>query len=369
MKILKMVGVLVLLACAIIFPQVFTDPTVTTIAVFTLIFAAVATGWNILGGYSGYISLGHIAYFGIGAYAMALFCLHWNIPGGYEPFLLVPLTALIAAVVSIPLGWIALRVRRHTFIVITIAMFFIIQLLAYNLIWLTNGSTGLGLPIPTDWGGYFFNYPFYYAALILLVIAVLVSWWIRNSKFGLGLLAIRDDEDRALGLGVKTVASKLAAFAIAAFFAGAAGAIYAYFVESIYPATIFDPNFDVAVVLMVFLGGLGTISGPILGALIMEPLQQYLNLQYGENGYNLIILGGIFLLVMLILPRGILPTLGDLWRKYRAMREQDTAVQAEEGMVITALPGRVGRSTAGRDESAPTAIAPNQNEPGEGINV
>ncbi len=341
MRIFKIVGVLVLLAIAIIFPQIFSDPTVTTIAVFTLIFAATASGWNILGGYTGYISLGHIAYFGIGAYAMAILCLRWNVQGGYGPFFLIPLTALIAAVISIPIGWVALRVRRHTFIVITIAIFFVIQLLAYNLIGLTNGSTGLSLPIPVAWSGYFFNYPFYYVALALLVIAVLASWWIRNSKFGLGLLAIRDDEDRALGLGVKTGASKLAAFVIAAFFAGAAGALYAYFVESVYPASIFDPNFDVAIVLMTFLGGLGTISGPILGALILEPLNLYFTLQYGETGYNLIVYGALFLVVILLLPRGILPTISDRWIKYRARLNQfGDDGQGAGGLVVTALPNQ-----------------------------
>jgi len=340
MRVFKTVGLLVLLAFAIIFPLLFSDPTVTTIAVFTLIFAAITAGWNILGGYAGYISLGHIAYFGIGAYAMAILCQRWNIQGGYGPFFLVPLTALIAGVASIPLGWIALRVRRHTFIVITIAMFFIIQLLAYNLIGLTNGSTGLSLPIPVDWSGYFFNTPFYYVSLALLLIAIAVSWWIRHSKFGLGLLAIRDDEDRALGLGVKTGSSKLAAFVIAALFAGAAGAIYAYFVESVYPASIFDPNFDVAIVLMAFLGGLGTISGPILGALILEPLNQYFTLQYGETGYNLIVYGALFLVVMLLLPRGILPTLQDRWTKYRATRNQYEDGRDEDGLVVTTLPNQ-----------------------------
>ena len=339
MRIFKIVALLALLAIAIAFAQVFSDPTVTTIAVFTLIFAAAATGWNILGGYTGYISLGHIAYFGIGAYAMAIICQHWNVQGGYGPFFLIPLSALIAAVISIPIGWVALRVRRHTFIVITIAIFFVIQLLAYNLIWLTNGSTGLSLPIPVDWGGYFFNTPFYYVALALLLIAILTSWWIRNSKFGLGLLAIRDDEDRALGLGVKTGASKLTAFVIAAVFTGAAGALYAYFVESVYPASIFDPNFDVAIVLMSFLGGTGTISGPILGALILEPLNLYFTLQYGETGYNLIVYGALFLIVILLLPRGILPTLQDRWIKYQARRNQyRDDEQGEDGLVVTALP-------------------------------
>ena len=137
---------------------------------------------------------------------------------------------MVAAIFAIPLGWIALRVRRHTFVVMTIAMFFIFQLLAYNLRSITNGSTGLGLPIPTDWSGDFFNIPFYYVSFVILLIAIAISWWVRNSKYGLGLLAIRDDEDRALGLGVKTGSSKLVAFVISALIVGMVGAIWAYFI-------------------------------------------------------------------------------------------------------------------------------------------
>jgi branched-chain amino acid transport system permease protein len=325
MKILKIVGLLILLAILIVFPMVFPNPAVTTIAVFTLMFAAAATGWNIISGYSGYVALGHAAFFGIGAYALAIMCQRWNIPGGYVPLYLAPVAGLIAAVISIPYGFIALRVRRHTFIVITIAMFFITQLLAFNLRSLTAGSTGLGLPIPVDWGGDFFNTPFYYATLIVLIVAIAISWWIRNSKFGLGLLAIRDDEDRALGLGVKTVPSKLAAFVISALIVGIIGAIWGYFVESVYPATAFDPNFDVAIALMAFLGGLGTLAGPVLGAFILEPAQQYFTLQFGQNGYYLVIYGALFLIVIILMPRGILPTLGDLWYKYRASRQSRDA--------------------------------------------
>src|SRR5947209_9451411 len=157
MKMFKLVGLMVLLALVIAFPLVFPNPSVTTIAVFTLMFAAAATGWNIFSGYTGYISLGHAAYFGLGAYALALMCQDWNVPPGYLPFLLVPVAGLVAAVFAIPLGWIALRVRRHTFVVITIAVFFIFQLLATNLTQITNGSIGLGLPLILDWTGDFYN--------------------------------------------------------------------------------------------------------------------------------------------------------------------------------------------------------------------
>jgi branched-chain amino acid transport system permease protein len=319
-----------------VFPLAFPNPEVTTIAIFTLLFAIATTGWNIFSGYTGYIALGHAAYFGIGAYALALICLHAHVPGGYIPFLLVPVAGLIAAIVSIPLGWIALRVRRHTFVVITIAMFFIMQLLAFNLSPLTNGSTGLSLPIPTDWSGNFFNIPFYYVSLAALLFAIVISWGVRNSKYGLGLLAIRDDEDRALGLGVKTGLAKLAAFAISALLVGIAGAIWAYFIESIYPASTFDPLFDIAIALMAFMGGLGTIAGPILGALLLEPTQQYFTFQFSESSYYLILYGVLFLVIILLLPRGIIPTLRDRWTKYQANRN------LRDEPVITDLPPENG---------------------------
>jgi branched-chain amino acid transport system permease protein len=320
MNFLKISGLLLLLAALIAFPQVFSSPAITTVAFFTIIYAAAATGWNIFSGYTGYIALGHAAYFGVGSYAMALLCKAWAIPGGYLPFLLLPLTGLIAAAFSMPLGWIALRTRKHAFIVITIAIFFIMQLLAFNLRSITKGSSGLSLPIPTDWSGNFFNMPFYYVALALLLIALAVSWWIRNSKYGLGLLAIRDDEDRALGLGVKTGRYKLVAFIISAFFVGMVGALHAYFIESIFPAFAFDPLFDVAVALMSFLGGLGTLSGPLLGAFILEPTQQYFTIQFSQNGFYLIIYGVLFLVIILLLPEGIIPTLRKQWTKRRSSR-------------------------------------------------
>jgi len=301
---------------------VFSDPAVTTIAVFTVLFAVATTGWNIFSGYTGYIALGHAAYFGLGAYAMALMAQDWKIPAGYAPFFLLPLAGLVAAIFAVPFGWISLRTRRHTFVVITIAIFFIMQLMAYNLRGITNGSAGLTLPIPFDWSADFFNLPFYYVALALLLLALGISWWVRNSKYGLGLLAIRDDEDRALGLGVKTGPSKLVAFVISAFLVGMVGALHVYFIGSLFPPFAFDATFDVAVALMAFLGGIGTLAGPILGALILEPTQQYFTLQYGENGYYLVIYGILFLVIILLLPEGILPTIRNRWIKWMAYRNK-----------------------------------------------
>jgi branched-chain amino acid transport system permease protein len=334
MKLFRIFLLIALLAAFIAFPFVFSDPATTTVAVFTLFFAAAAVGWNIFSGYTGYIALGHAAYFGIGAYAMALLCQYWNIPAGYAPFFLLPLVGLIAAAFSVPFGWIALRTRRHTFVVITIATFFIMQLMAYNLRAITNGSAGLSLPIPFDWSPDFFNLPFYFVALAILLLALGTSWWVRNSKYGLGLLAIRDDEDRALGLGVHTGPFKLVAFVISAFFVGMVGGLHAYFNSSIFPPFAFDALFDVSIALMAFLGGLGTLFGPILGAVILVPTQQYLTIISQSSGYNLILYGVLFLAIILLLPEGIIPTITKRWNKWKVLRRR-----SEETPAIATPPG------------------------------
>src|SRR6266516_5693038 len=345
MKKYRTSGLLVLLLVVfIMFPLVVSNPAVTGIAVFALVFAVAATGWNIFSGYTGYIALGHAAYFGVGAYTITIMSQAWNVPGGYAPFLLLPLAGLVAAIFAIPLGWIALRTRRHTFVVITVATFFILQLMAYNLKGLTNGSTGLSLPIP-DWSGDFFNLPFYYVTLVVLLLALGVSWWVRNSKYGLGLLAIRDDEDRALGLGVKTGPFKLVAYVISAFFIGMIGALIAYFIGSLYPPFAFTSVFDINVALMAFLGGIGTLVGPIVGAFLLEPLTQYITVQLQVVGLDQILFGSLMLAVILLLPEGIVPTLRRKWVKWTASRSATSPVAGirGKGQALLVKGGREGK--------------------------
>ncbi|MFI5269877.1 MAG: branched-chain amino acid ABC transporter permease, partial [Chloroflexota bacterium] len=303
---------LVCLICVAGYPFVFSDGASTTVAFYTLVFAATGVAWNLFSGFTGYIALGHAVFFGVGQYALAIICARLKVPGGFQPFEYVPLVGLVAAAFAIPLGLIALRTRRHTFIVITIAFVFIFQLLAENNIFgLTKGQGGLEYPIPLAWHGASYNIPFYYAMVIILILVVAVAWLVRHSKYGLELLAIRDDEDRALGLGVRTTLLKLSAFTISGFFVGMAGAVYGYFQLSVYPAagqaTGFSPLFDVLVALMAFLGGLGTISGPLLGALLIEPAYLQLNIYFGDTGWNLVLYGAGFLVVILLLPQGIVP--------------------------------------------------------------
>jgi branched-chain amino acid transport system permease protein len=303
---------LLCLAGAIVFPLIFSDPATTTVAFLTLAFAAAGSAWNIFCGYSGYIALGHAVFFGIGAFALAYICGRWTIPGGWEPFYFVPVAGIVAALVAVPIGLVALRTRRHTFVVITIAIFFIFQLLAENNIFnLTHGTAGVEFPIP-PWGGYTYNLPFYYVILAILIVTVVTSWFVRHSKYGLELLAIRDDEERARGLGVRTESVKLSAFVLSAFFVGMVGAVVEYFIGSTFFNSAFDPQFDVLVALMAFLGGLGTISGPLLGALLLEPVRQYLTIAIERPGMSLVVEGLVFLVVILLLPQGIVPAVSKL---------------------------------------------------------
>lgn len=293
------------------FPLIVTNPAYTTIAVFTLLFMACSTSWNMFSGYSGYVSLGSGIFFGCGAYTIALVSMHARMAGGIAQFWLVPLAGLVAMMVAIPVGAVALRVRRHTFVVITIALFFVFQLLAINASF-TGGAAGVSLPL-IPWLAGYYNLPFYYVALGMVIFATVLSAAVRRSRFGLQLLAIRDDEDRALGLGVRVTAVKLTGFTMSAFTIGMAGALYAMFLGQIYPQYVFDPTFDIAVALMAFFGGFGTLLGPLLGGLILESSQQYLTLSFPNGALSLILFGVLFLLVILFMPQGIVGRVSQLW--------------------------------------------------------
>jgi branched-chain amino acid transport system permease protein len=316
-------GPVVVCAALVAFPMVFTNPAVTSIAIFTLIYLLSASAWNIFSGYTGYIVLGSAAFYGIGQYSIALLAGHFSIPGGWGQFALLPVAGLFAGLAAIPIGWLLLRVRSHTFIILTIAVMYILQLCAFNFRSITQGSLGYTVSQP-NWIGSSFNLPFYYVALGFAAAAVAVSWWVRRSKFGLGLLAIKDDENRALGLGIRTNRTKLIAFVILAVFIGVAGGIYAMFIGSVYPQFSFDPVFDVTLVIMTYAGGLGTVAGPVVGVLLLAPLQQYFLFQFGASNYFLIVYGAVFILILKLLPSGIVPSLNELWRRWVIARRRST---------------------------------------------
>jgi len=280
--------------------------------IMTMMAAVLASSWNILGGYAGYTSLGHAAFFGLGGYLVALAHNHL----GWHPFISTWFLAIIVVGVALILGWISLRTQGSAFVVVTIAMVFIFRLVALNLSSITNGARGLTQPRP-GWGGVqwspeFIKVPFHYIMLILLCLTIFISWRIRQSKFGLGLIAIREDEGKAEAVGINTMLYKVLAFGFSAYFMGVAGGIYSYFFTYIDPQFIFDVFTGVTMVLIAILGGRGTLWGPVLGAFIMEPLGNWVIGTFGGTQIHLAVFGGILLAVMLFMPQGILPTLSSV---------------------------------------------------------
>jgi len=339
--VLKGGGLLALIVIAIAFPQVYSNPAVTNYGVLALIFVTAASAWNIFSGNTGYISLGQAVFYGSGAYTMGIAARDWNI-SGTTVFALLPLCGAVGAVIAVPFGLIALRVKRHTFIVITIAVFFIFQLMAFNFTF-TGGSSGLGSPF-LSWPAASYNTPFYYIALAYAAGTIAIAWLVRRSRFGLQLRAIRDDEDRARGLGVRAMRVKLSAFVISGSITAMIGAVWFFYINQVEPQTGFDPLFDLTLVLMAFLGGYGSISGPVLGALIIEPLTLWLNTQPQFSGGSLseILLGGIFLIVVLFMPRGIIPTGGELTTRLRTRGRPAVTPATTMGPAVTPAPTAAG---------------------------
>ncbi len=306
-----------IVAGLVAFPFVFQANWVVNIAVFTMMYAGLATAWNLLGGYSGYISLGNAAFFGVGAYAIANLFPTSGGPPGATPFLIVPLVGLAVAILSLPIGWIAFRTRGVTFAIVTISLLFVAQTLAFLLHSFTKGSQGMGVGVPL-FPVETYERPFYLALLAIFVFAVLLCWYVRRSKLGLALFAIRDDEDRALGLGVDTEVAKLLTFAMSLGITAMIGGVWAYYITYIYPQFAVDPLVTIGMVLMVYLGGRGTLWGPLLGALLLVPAQQLLAQNATTARWYLILYSGVFLLVILLLPRGIIPSVQDLASRLRA---------------------------------------------------
>jgi ABC-type branched-subunit amino acid transport system ATPase component/ABC-type branched-subunit amino acid transport system permease subunit len=275
--------------------------------ILSLVFAIGAVGLNIISGYGGYISLGQGAFVGLGAYTLAI--LSTRVPD-VSVWVWVPLAGVVAGAFAALLGVIALRTRGHSFVIITIAFLFLLQLVAINWPALTNGTAGLTLPLPT-WSIDIQNWPFYYTLLALLAASLLLSWRIRRTKFGMGLVAMREDEDKAATVGVDTPVYKLLGFVASAVFVGMAGAVYGYYLAFVDPLGMFNILLSVQILLSMLLGGRGTLWGPVLGAFLIEALNEFANNELGGGNARLLVFGGLMALVVLFLPRGILPSVAE----------------------------------------------------------
>lgn len=280
--------------------------------VMILNYALMATGWNFMGGFTGYMSLGHAAYFGIGAYATALLIE----PAGVPHFAALVLGAVITALIAIPIGIAALRVRGSSFVIVTIAFVLICLLVFQSWGSVTGGSLGLTIsrPFPdlirTDHHRIFF-----YIYLAVLVVAMVVWWAVDRSKFGMGLKAIREDEDKARSLGVPTFVSKLVMFCFSAFFVGLAGGLYALWFGRLDPVFQFSILLGAYMVLMSLLGGLRSLFGPVLGAVLVGVAIEFFVNQFGDTQFHLVATGVLLGLVVLFMPDGVIPAITSFVRR------------------------------------------------------
>ena len=254
--------------------------------------AVLAESWNIIGGFTGYASFGNVAFFGIGAYTtgVLLTAAEW-------PFALaLPAGGLLAMAFAALIGMPILRLKGHYFAIATLGVAETMREIVYNLK-ITGGGTGLTMPITKS------ALPFFYLMLAILLAATLVNWWLSNSRFGYGLVAIREDEDAAAAMGINTALYKTAAFALSAAFAGLAGGVFAYWITFIDPEGVFKVGTTILMIIMAVFGGMGTVVGPLLGALVLASVSELLSTQLASLAelFN----GAIVILVVLFMPKGL----------------------------------------------------------------
>jgi ABC-type branched-subunit amino acid transport system ATPase component/ABC-type branched-subunit amino acid transport system permease subunit len=332
-----LVGGVALLA---VFPLVSGSLYYQNLLILTFLLAIGASGWNIMGGYAGYISLGNSAFVGLGAYTTGILAAKH----GVSPFLGCLVGGLVCAVAAALLSLVTRRTRGMYFVIVTFAALQLLGTVATTWTSLTGGSKGLALPLPT-WSLAHQDWPFYYSLLAVLVVTVAVSALVRRSKLGLGLFAIQDDEDKATGLGLRTAVYKMIAFVLGGTFVGVAGGIYAYYVTFLNTSAVFDIVTSMLIVLSALLGGRGTVWGPVLGAFIIEPLANLTTTNLGgadSGAIRLLLFGGLLGGVALFLPRGVLPTIATRWPGARrstpeASPSTGTGTGRSDGAPVTAL--------------------------------
>jgi len=273
--------------------------------ILIFIWGAFAGSWNILAGYAGMVSLGHNAFFGIGAYTSTLLLLHF----GLSPWIGMFVGGLLATCVGLILGLVCFRLRSHYFALATLAFGEVSYILAVSWRSLTGGSEGLALPIQPSL--YLFSFssklPYVYIGLALFLIGIGISYAIENSRLGYYLKAFRENEDAARALGVRTGRVRLIAMALSSFLSAVIGTFYAQYIVFVDPTSVIRIQISVQVALFVIVGGIGTTLGPAIGAMIFIPITILLRAQMGTSlpGLHMIIYGIILVVVLLYIPQGI----------------------------------------------------------------
>ena len=282
------------------------------------LYGAMSSGWNLVGGFAGQVSFGHAAFLGIGAYTTAI-----GLKAGMPLPLAIALSGVLAALYSLLIGLPCFRLRGPYFSIATIGIGEATRLIALNWTSLTGGASGLTL------GGAPPIVPQYFGALALCAVAIAISYWIKISRLGYALAAVRSDTDAAETLGVNTTIAKTQALVISAFILGVAGSVYAQHYLFISPDSVFGFSTSISLVIMPIIGGVGTIAGPVIGAVIYTFIREQLE----ANFQNLDLLAFGFLLIAIVLfePKGILGAFDRFAKKRKRPASMPLAGGASNG--------------------------------------
>jgi branched-chain amino acid transport system permease protein len=295
-----------LLLSALPLALLWSNPYWVNILATTYLFAALAAAWNIIGGFGGQFSLGHGVFFAIGAYTVAR--LHLDV--GLTPWLGIFPAAALATVAALMISWPTFRLHGPFFAIATMAVNEACFALANYSDRITGGPRGILIPFRAGFANMIFIERWKYALLMFafMAVVVLITVWLRRARLGHYLMAIRADEDAARAAGVDVLKVKLQGMALSAFLTGIGGALFAMYVRVLDPPTLFTlPDIGVKFALIALIGGIGTIIGPVVGAMLVVPLESFLRGWLGGDipGGHLIVLGAVLVVAALFLKRGV----------------------------------------------------------------
>jgi len=277
--------------------------------ILIFVWGAFSGAWNIISGYAGMVSLGHNAFFGIGAYTSTILFLNF----GLTPWLGMFVGGILAACVGVLMGIVCFRLRSHYFALATLAFGQVCHIIAVNWRDLTKGSEGLTMPIQANILNMAFEnkISYVYVGFFLLLAVITISYAIEHSKLGYYLTAFKENEDAARALGVKTGRVRLIAMAISSFLAAIIGSFYAQYLVFIDPSSVIRLQISIQVAMFAIVGGLATVLGPAVGAIIFIPIDIMLRAKLGTAlpGIHMIIYGIILIVVLLFMPKGIYGTI------------------------------------------------------------
>lgn len=301
---------LLALSLILIVPAVIDSPFIVHVFVTICVFGALSTAWNIVGGYAGQLSLGHTVFYGIGGYTTALLIQHF----GLSPWFGMWVGAALSVLVGIGIGYPCFRLRGPFFSLATIAFLEVVRLLSIHFNGVTGGAAGLIVPLNLGWEWMIFRekFNYLYIAFGLLVLTLVVSWAIRNSRLGFYLTAVREREDAALAAGVDNTRVKLKAVMISAALTSLVGSFHAMYMTFLEPATMFSLATAIEIAMFSLIGGLGTVFGPLLGTVLVVPLAELARgwLGASANGLHGFVYGTVLVLITLTLPAGLVGTFG-----------------------------------------------------------